>query len=950
MIKSNFVLYGLFVSLIFPPLATLAMDTPDTPKTAAIAEQVLRLEQAWGGGEEDAYSSDKGSSTEETPTGSPIKPDTRTQKSCPLPLPLQSISQAIAKIGTRVQSKHTQYTSILIDLDQITEQFNQWNTQTKSAPHYYSVSNNNDPHVLRKLCQLGSKFYTVSHIEIERVMHACGCPKTQKSPCMLNVAQLMASAQLMDPEQMTYALTAGMRQFSFKSLVELKKMQKTLATISPAITDIKWMFQWDGSKQTLTPDLIDAICQENSGFAGIEWQATSLTKAMLTELQTSLNGKKGCYQKIKTYDCGGMSADQVRDIQNQHILTDEIQLIGRPDLVSASTTIATRVIAVQKKQGSDQSMPFLSDGVYGILHPLLTEGLGEGTQERKLYTKPITLHQYNATGRLMETLQDVHLTSTQQSGGLSCWGPTCDSIDKFSMNKTFKSPLTKGDYVVIQGLANIDARSDFNAMKPGSLLIKDQGQIHSLLKSSVSSPASQKSVKYLPSDNPSKPVTQAIQDTESAAKRVSKSFRLINLADLDQRIQNWMTSTHQTIMPFYAVKANPHPEILSSICAQSQIGFDAATEGEVTKVTEACKDCCQKTKQGPCCSFVIQDRVIMAHPRKTEQGLQQVTKLGVTMSTFDSLEELQKMSEIPTSVNILRIKIPKKDLASSSSSIDLASKFGLITHSEKQTVTPEFQAILTACNNHQSSVKGISFHIGTNTLRDNLTPEAKQLEIERIKAAYQEHIESAYQALNLLNQNQCTPQFLDLGGGWVGVDLDIHNDIMKSVLSKIDQMKEKYPQLAQVKFIAEPGRYMNTSVMTLGAKVHAVGEEQRGTETTPVIYLADGAYGNLHDLYMGLEVDFKVTVWNADGTQAPTPDKTSWKKTRLRGPSGQSDDVIEPMDTFLLPAMQEGQYLIFENAGAYTNATQTRAGSVIPSQDFVTQKVKPSQNPATTTR
>ncbi|MBQ2975087.1 MAG: type III PLP-dependent enzyme [Phascolarctobacterium sp.] len=107
---------------------------------------------------------------------------------------------------------------------------------------------------------------------------------------------------------------------------------------------------------------------------------------------------------------------------------------------------------------------------------------------------------------------------------------------------------------------------------------------------------------------------------------------------------------------FYAMKANPNPEILK---AMAEIGssFDVASAGEIRTLNEM---------------GVSGERLIYANPVKLGAGFQACRDCGVTKMTFDSASEIEKMQkELPGATVLLRLRIDN-----SSALVDLNKKFG----------------------------------------------------------------------------------------------------------------------------------------------------------------------------------------------------------------------------------------------------------------------------------
>ena len=83
------------------------------------------------------------------------------------------------------------------------------------------------------------------------------------------------------------------------------------------------------------------------------------------------------------------------------------------------------------------------------------------------------------------------------------------------------------------------------------------------------------------------------------------------------------------VEPFYAVKANPHPEIIKFMAAE-KAGFDVASQAEMEAALAA---------------GAPPARIIFANTIKPPEAIAAATKRGVDLMTFDSEYELDKLAE-----------------------------------------------------------------------------------------------------------------------------------------------------------------------------------------------------------------------------------------------------------------------------------------------------------------
>ena len=83
------------------------------------------------------------------------------------------------------------------------------------------------------------------------------------------------------------------------------------------------------------------------------------------------------------------------------------------------------------------------------------------------------------------------------------------------------------------------------------------------------------------------------------------------------------------VEPFYAVKANPHAEVVKFMVAE-KAGFDVASQAEMEAVLAA---------------GAAPERIIFANTIKPPEAIAEATKRSVDLMTFDSEYELDKLAE-----------------------------------------------------------------------------------------------------------------------------------------------------------------------------------------------------------------------------------------------------------------------------------------------------------------
>ena len=119
------------------------------------------------------------------------------------------------------------------------------------------------------------------------------------------------------------------------------------------------------------------------------------------------------------------------------------------------------------------------------------------------------------------------------------------------------------------------------------------------------------------------------------------------------------------VQAYYAVKANPAPEIIRTLYREGG-SFDVASMPEFLAVYENIKRLGAKERQD-----FIWDKIVYANPVKPKETLEALDRYK-PLVTFDNPEELRKIKKhAPHAGLILRLRVPN-----TGSMVELSSKFG----------------------------------------------------------------------------------------------------------------------------------------------------------------------------------------------------------------------------------------------------------------------------------
>lgn len=325
------------------------------------------------------------------------------------------------------------------------------------------------------------------------------------------------------------------------------------------------------------------------------------------------------------------------------------------------------------------------------------------------------------------------------------------------------------------------------------------------------------------------------------------------------------------IQVYYAVKANPDPEIVRTLFKEGA-SFDVASMPEFKIVYENIKKMPAKERQQ-----WIWDKIIYANPTKPTETLEELNQYK-PLVTFDNVEEIHKIKKhAPNAGLVLRLKVPN-----TGAMVELSSKFGASPGEAVDLILEADKVGLT--------VEGISFHVGSQTTNFENYVQALSLSANIFKEAR----DRGYTKMNLL----------DIGGGFPAP----YDDSVKpfAELAKVinTELNRLFPKDIQV--LAEPGRFLAAVCGLSVAKV--IGKAVRDGKSC--YYINDGVYHT----YSGVIFDhckYPVKAFKKGPTSICS----------VFGPTCDALDVVSMAEN--LPELERGDFVYSVNIGAYSHASAT---------------------------
>ena len=310
---------------------------------------------------------------------------------------------------------------------------------------------------------------------------------------------------------------------------------------------------------------------------------------------------------------------------------------------------------------------------------------------------------------------------------------------------------------------------------------------------------------------------------------------------------------------FYAVKTNPHPEVLKTIVKSGIENFDVASIQEIEDI--------RKISPKAKCAFM--------HTVKSRESIREAYfKFGVKSFSLDTKDELIKIIESTNEAEDLELFI-RVSVSNEHAEIDLSKKFGALTS--------EAIGLLRLTKQYAKKI-GLSFHVGSQCMH----PISYAKGITEIG--------------NIIKRTKIIPDYINVGGGFPTIYPDLVpqslDNYFEEIKKSLNNLKlEKFPEI-----ICEPGRAI---VAESGSTIVRVNLRKKQK-----LFINDGTYGTLFDagvpnivypsrlIKNGRIISKKLTSFDFYG---PTCDSMDY----MKGP-------------FILPNnIKENDYIELGQLGAY---------------------------------
>ena len=246
----------------------------------------------------------------------------------------------------------------------------------------------------------------------------------------------------------------------------------------------------------------------------------------------------------------------------------------------------------------------------------------------------------------------------------------------------------------------------------------------------------------------------------------------------------------------YAVKTNPHPEVIKKIIESGVNQFDVASIEEIKSI----KDFSQTAK----CSFM--------HTVKSRNDIKDAYfKYGIKTFALDTKDELIKIIESTNNAKDLELFV-RVAVSNEHAEIDLSKKFGALSS----------EAIgLFRLSKQYAKKTGLSFHVGSQCMH----PISYTKGIKEIG--------------NIIKKTKIIPDYINVGGGFPTIYPDLIPQNLDNYFNEI-KISLKNLKLNKIpEIICEPGRAL---VAESGSTIVRVNLRKKQK-----LYINDGTYGTLFD-------------------------------------------------------------------------------------------------------
>ena len=311
----------------------------------------------------------------------------------------------------------------------------------------------------------------------------------------------------------------------------------------------------------------------------------------------------------------------------------------------------------------------------------------------------------------------------------------------------------------------------------------------------------------------------------------------------------------------YAVKTNPHSEVIKTLIKSGIDQFDVASIEEIKSV--------KKFSLSAKCSFM--------HTVKSRESISEAYfKYGVKTFALDTKDELIKIIESTGNAKDLELFV-RVSVSNEHAEIDLSKKFGALNS--------EATGLLRLVKQHSNKI-GLSFHVGSQCMH----PISYTKGINEIG--------------NIIKKTKIIPDYINVGGGFPTIYPDLIPQSLNNYLNEIKKGLKNLKIKKLPEIICEPGRAL---VAESGSTIVRINLKKKQK-----LYINDGTYGTLFDAGTP-NIVFPSKMIKDNSNKIISKKLTAFD---FYGPTCDSMDYMK--GPFLLPNnIKENDYIELGQLGAY---------------------------------
>ena len=246
----------------------------------------------------------------------------------------------------------------------------------------------------------------------------------------------------------------------------------------------------------------------------------------------------------------------------------------------------------------------------------------------------------------------------------------------------------------------------------------------------------------------------------------------------------------------YAVKTNPHSEVIKTLIKSGINQFDVASIEEIKVI--------KKFNESSKCSYM--------HTVKSKESISEAYfKFGVRTFALDTKDELIKIIESTSNAKDLKLFV-RVAVSNEHAEIDLSKKFGALNL--------EATGLLRLVKQYANKI-GLSFHVGSQCMH----PISYTKGITEIG--------------DIIKKAKIVPNYINVGGGFPTIYPDLIPQSLDSYFKEIKKSLENLKLDNMPEIICEPGRAL---VAESGSTIVRVNLRKKQK-----LYINEGTYGTLFD-------------------------------------------------------------------------------------------------------